>query len=99
MPPAAARAPNRRRPAAERLPYYARFLEYPNPLLAEDAYLEFGNASYDEVAQVAADLPFAKLRRWITDPQIPEARQGFYGLALGLATTTDTSPPAVDEPA
>jgi hypothetical protein len=84
-----ARAPSRRRPAAERLPYYARFLEHPHPLLAEDAYLEFGNASYDEVAQVAADLPFARLRRWITDPQIPEARQGFYGLALGLAATDE----------
>ena len=79
------RAPSRRLPAQERLGYYARFLEHANPLLAEDAYLEFGNAAYDEVAQVADRLPFADMRRWIVDPQVPESRKGFYGLALGLA--------------
>jgi len=80
-----ARAPARRLPPGERLAYFARFLEHANPLLAEDAYLEFGAASYDEVAQVADQLPMAKLRRWVADPRVPEARKGFYGLALGLA--------------
>ncbi|HEY2838866.1 MAG TPA: hypothetical protein VGJ26_06945 [Pirellulales bacterium] len=80
-----ARAPARRLPPAERLVYYARFLEHANPLLAEDAYLEFGAASYDEVAQVADQLPMAKIRAWVADPRVPEARKGFYGLALGLA--------------
>lgn len=82
-----ARAPSRRLPAVERLPYFARFLENANALVAEDAYLEFGAASFDQVAQVADRLPMASLRRWIADPRIPEARQGFYGLALGLAKT------------
>jgi hypothetical protein len=80
-----ARAPSRRRPAGERLNYYAKYLEHANPLVAEDAYLEFGNASYDEVAQVADQLPYAAIRKWIIDPAVPEARKGFYGLALGLA--------------
>jgi hypothetical protein len=80
-----ARAPARRLPPAERLAYYARFLEHANPLLAEDAYLEFGAASYDEVAQVADRLPMDKIRKWVADPAVPEARKGFYGLALGLA--------------
>jgi hypothetical protein len=80
-----ARAPSRRLPPAERLSYYAKYLEHANPLVAEDAYLEFGHASYDEVAQVADQLPFAAMRQWIVDPMIPEARKGFYGLALGLA--------------
>ena len=66
-------------------PTSAKFLEHANPLLAEDAYLEFGRASYDEVAAVAQQLPFAAMRRWIVDPRVPEARKGFYGLALGLA--------------
>lgn len=82
-----ARAPSRRLPGSERLPYFARFLENANQMVAEDAYLEFGAASFDQVAQVADRLPMASLRRWITDPKIPEARQGFYGLALGLAST------------
>jgi len=84
-----ARAPQRRLPAAERLGYYARFLEHANPFLAEDAYLEFGNASYDDVTLVASQLPMAGLRQWIVDPAVPEARKGFYGLALGLATTEE----------
>lgn len=80
-----ARAPSRKLPPAERLAYYARFLEHANPLLAEDAYLEFGGASFDDVAQVADQLPMAKIRQWVADPRVPEARKGFYGLALGLA--------------
>ncbi len=84
-----ARAPDRRLPTVKRLGYYARFLEHANPLLAEDAYLEFGNASFDDVAQVATQLPMDSLRRWIVDPAVPEARKGFYGLALGLAATDE----------
>jgi hypothetical protein len=80
-----ARAPARRLPPNERLAYFARFLEHANPLLAEDAYLEFGAASYDEVAQVADQLPMGKIRDWVANPRVPEARKGFYGLALGLA--------------
>jgi hypothetical protein len=81
-----ARAPSRRVPAARRLGYFAKYLEHANRLMAEDAYLEFGSASYDEVRQVASELPFASLRLWMVDPNIPEERKGFYGLALGLAT-------------
>ncbi len=79
------RAPARQLKAVERLPYYAKFLEHKNAWIAEDAYLEFGGASFDDVAVVASSLPQAALRLWIVDPQVPEARQGFYGLALGLA--------------
>ena len=82
-----ARAPSRRLPAVERLPYFAKFLENADPIVAEDAYLEFGAASFDQVAQVADRLPMGSMRRWIVDPRIPESRQGFYGLALGLAKT------------
>jgi len=84
-----ARAPARRLPPAERLAYYARYLEHADPLLAEDAYLEFGAASFDEVAQVADKLPMAKIRQWVADPRVPEARKGFYGLALGLAKSAE----------
>ena len=82
-----ARAPSRRLPAVKRLAYFAKFLENANPTVAEDAYLEFGAAPYDDVAQVAERLPMASMRRWIEDPRVPESRKGFYGLALGLAKT------------
>jgi len=81
------RSPAPRSPPAERLAYYARYLEHANALVAEDAYREFGNAPYDVVALVADRLPYAAMRRWIVDPRIPEAHKGFYGLALGLATS------------
>ncbi len=57
----------------------------PNPLVAEDAYLEFGHAPFDVVAQNVELLPMERVRRWLVDPNVPGRRKGFYGLALGLA--------------
>jgi hypothetical protein len=79
------RSPSTRLPAHERMPYFCRFLEHPDPLVAEDAYAEFGRAPYDEVAKIADQLSQASFRRWLVDDQVPGERKGFYGLALGLA--------------
>jgi hypothetical protein len=79
-----ARLPNSRATAAERLKYFAPFLEHADPLLAEDAFLEFGHAPYQDVLQAASFLPASKLRAWMNDPKILPERKGFYGLALGL---------------
>jgi hypothetical protein len=78
------RSPPLRLPAEQRLPFFARYLEHGEPLLAEDAYLEFGHAPYDQVAAAADSLPMDSLRRWLRDPLVPQERKGFYGLALGL---------------
>lgn len=80
-----ARAPELRVAAAERLRYFARFLEHPDATIADDAYLEFGHAPFDVVAQVADVLPLDNMRGWLLDEQVPQERHGFYGLALGLA--------------
>jgi len=80
-----AKLPAARQPAAERLRYTARFLEHADPLVAADAYLEFGHAPYDEVRQVADAFSQEKLRRWLADPGVAGDRKGFYALALGLA--------------
>jgi hypothetical protein len=80
-----ARAPLVRVPATERLPYFIPFLENADPTIAEDAYLEFGHAPFEDVAKIAARLPMAKIRGWLVDPAVPATRKGFYGLALGLA--------------
>ena len=76
-------------PAHERLRYFAEFLEHADPLVAEDAYLEFGHAPFDEVARMADLLPAAKLRAWLVDPGVPQTRKGFYGLAIGLSVSPD----------
>ncbi|MCG8585035.1 MAG: hypothetical protein MI757_10015 [Pirellulales bacterium] len=85
----AARSPATTLPYEKRLPYFARYFEHPEPLIAEDAYLEFGHAPYDKVRQVANEMPMEDIRNWIVDSNIPQFRKGFYGLALGLATNDD----------
>ena len=80
-----ARAPSLRTPATERLKYFAPFLEHRDPLIADDAYLEFGHAPFDTIARAVEVLPMDRIRRWMTDAKIPPERKGFYGLALGLA--------------
>ncbi|MBX9790946.1 MAG: hypothetical protein K2Y37_18665 [Pirellulales bacterium] len=80
------RAPGLRVPSAERLRYYARYLEHAEPLVGSDVYNEFGLAPLDVVAKVVDELPLAKMRDWLVDPAVPGGRKGFYGVALGLAT-------------
>lgn len=79
-----AKAPTLRIAAPDRLRYFARYLEHADPRIAEDAYLEFGHAPYDEVAKVADALPSEQLKRWLADERVPQHRKGFYALALGL---------------
>jgi hypothetical protein len=80
-----ARAPGLDEPAAKRLAYFVAFLEHPDEQLADDAYLEFGHATYDDVALVADKLASKSLREWLLAASVPPERKGFYGLALGLA--------------
>lgn len=80
-----ARSPDLKTPNVERLRYFARYLEHADPLVADDAYLEFGHAAFEDVAKLADALDGQKMRRWLLDPGVPEARKGFYGLAIALA--------------
>lgn len=79
------RAPSVKLPAAERLPYFAKYLEHRERQVADDAFWEFGRAPFDAVAAIEASLPYEKLRRAIVDVDVPGNRKGFYGLALGMA--------------
>jgi hypothetical protein len=79
------RAPAARGTPGERLKYFVRFLEHADPLVAEDAYQEFGHAKFDDVAAVADQLPYGKMRDWLQDASMPQARKGFYAISLALA--------------
>ena len=68
----------------ERLPYFTKFLEFPDETVANDAYGEFSNAAYDEIVAAKAAYPRDRLRGWVLDPNTPPARIGLYGLLLGL---------------
>jgi hypothetical protein len=84
-----ARAPSLRKDSAERLRYFARYLEHDDTLIAEDAYQEFGHAPFDKVAEVADALDQARLRRWLAGENVPDYRKGLYGVALGLAKSAE----------
>lgn len=77
-------APSLERPAAERLKFFLKFLEFPDTTIANDAFAEFSRAKYADVVQLTADLPRAKLRAWLKDPATTKMRLGFYALLLGL---------------
>jgi hypothetical protein len=87
-----ARSPSLKQPTARRLTYFAPFLEHANPLVAEDAYLEFGHAAFDEVARVADGLSIERLKAWLLEERVPPHRKGFYGLAIGLRATGERRP-------
>jgi hypothetical protein len=82
-------APSPESPVAKRLEFFMKFLEYPDSTIANDAFSEFANAQYKDVAAIAADLPREKLRKWIADPETPQIRLGLYGMMLGLCGTDD----------
>lgn len=83
-----AAAPSVQEPAAERLAWFARRLEHPDPTIAADAFLEFGLAPYKAVRDASAAFDAEKLRAWVRDGPVDQRRRGFYGLALGLVAAT-----------
>lgn len=79
-----ANAPHPKKPTAERLKYYLKYLEFPDDLVSNDAYAEFANAPYKEIKKLKKDLPRDRLRKWIASSDTPATRLGLYGLLLGL---------------
>ncbi len=74
---------------ATRFKYFRAFLESPDPKVANDAFLEFANAPYGDIAACAAELPKDKLRLWLSRPTTPPTRVGIYALMLGLCGDKD----------
>ena len=79
-----AAAPRAEADAAGRLAWFARWLEHPERVIAEDAFSEFGLAPFEAVVAAAGALDGAKLAAWVMEPAIDQRRRGFYGLALGI---------------
>ena len=72
-----------------RLEYFMKYLEHSDPLIAIDAWAEFGNATYDDVAAVSHCMSRESLRKWIADPMMSPERLGLYGMMLGLCGNSD----------
>ncbi len=74
-------------PQAKRLEYFLPHLEHVDPLVAIDAWAEFGNSSYNDVVAVRSLMSPEHLRAWIADPRMSPERLGLYGMMLGLSGT------------
>ncbi|QDS98838.1 hypothetical protein [Adhaeretor mobilis] len=68
---------------AERLAFFLNHLEDEDPLLAQDAYDEFGRAPYADVVEVGDQMNRQKLIRWIEDCQVGPTRRRLYLTMLG----------------
>lgn len=71
-------------PAGERLRYFVKYLETSDKMVSDDAYAEFANAPYSDVAKLAPELPRDQIRKWLTSKEIAPGRSGLYGMMLGL---------------
>jgi hypothetical protein len=79
-----AKCPSPEIPTAKRLIFYAKYLEYPDQLISNDAYGEFANSPYKDITAVASKLPTEKIRQWVLSEETPGTRLGLYGLLIGL---------------
>src|SRR5690606_26025842 len=70
---------------AARLKYCLRFLEFPDSIIARDAYEELASAPYEDIAALQPHLPGSRLVEIVADTTVPEQRLGLYGLLLGLS--------------
>lgn len=82
-------APSKETPAAERMAYFLKFLEYPDSLISNDAYGEFANAPYQDIVQLAPKMDPVLIRKWLEDKNTMPTRIGLYGLMLGLCGQKD----------
>ena len=74
---------------AKRLEYFVQYLEHEDDLIATDAYGEFANAPYEDIAKLGSKIPHDKVREWILDPKTSPTHLGLYGLLLGLSGTEE----------
>ncbi|WP_166825426.1 hypothetical protein [Thalassoroseus pseudoceratinae] len=77
-------APDAKAPTQQRLKYYVKYLEFPDELVANDAYAEFANAPYEDIAAIQESFPKERIRNWVSNPETNVTRLGLYGLMLGL---------------
>ncbi len=79
-----AKAPGPKEPLSKRLEFFLDYLEFPDDLVANDAYGEFASAPFAEIKKLSDKYPRERLRKWITGKDTAVTRLGLYGLMLGL---------------
>ena len=71
------------------LEFYLDYLEDSDAAVAQDAFLEFEMAPFEDVKLISKKLPRDKLRRWIKAKNTKETRRRLYGEMLGLCGTDE----------
>lgn len=72
-------------PVEKRIAYFVWFLEFDDPVVSADAFMEIDRFSPDDLAKAADKLPRAKLRKWVAEKDLRTDRGiGLYGIMLGL---------------
>ncbi len=66
-----------------RLRYFFDYLDNADLEISNDAYKEFGNASYADYRDLAKTLPPDRIAKWLKDPNTPAFRYGLYASMLG----------------
>lgn len=85
-------APSSELTGPKRLRFFLKFFEFPDELIATDAYIEFAKAEYKDVKAIADAMDRKKIRKWLADPNTIPSRIGLYGLMLGLCGTKEDIP-------
>jgi hypothetical protein len=68
----------------DRLAFFQDYLEHEDPLLAQDAYDEFGRAPYSELHDLKPRMYHDKLVKWVSDPEVSPSRRRLYFTMLGV---------------
>jgi hypothetical protein len=76
----------------QRLVFFHDYLEDEDPLLAWDAYEEFGRAPYSVVEDLKPSMDHDRLIAWIQDADVPDNRRRLYLTMLGVCGTTSDVP-------
>ncbi|MFO0866915.1 MAG: hypothetical protein U0744_20125 [Gemmataceae bacterium] len=77
--------PLRSGPRLEALAVYARYLDHPDPQVAEDAFLEFALSRDLEVLEAAKKVDLEKVRKLLADPKLDADRASLFAFMLGAA--------------
>jgi len=76
----------------KRLAFFHDYLEDQEPLLAWDAYEEFGRAPYSVVEDLKSSMDRDRLLAWIQNPKVPTDRRRLYLTMLGVCGMSSDAP-------
>lgn len=71
------------------LRFYAQYLNHPDDLVAEDAFLEFARSKDEDVGQVAKTLDPALIRKLLQKPGLDADRISLFAFLLGSCGNQD----------